>query len=97
MVGVDWPMKVPLHIQLYRKNGLSSHRFHFVKNYFFSTKLLQVKYWINSAKAVLEVDQPMKASNIYTDTNMFLKGGILWKQRMHQRYETRVCIFSGPD
>ena len=23
--------------------------------------------------------------------------GILWKQRMHQRTETRVCIFSGPD
>ena len=23
--------------------------------------------------------------------------GILWKQRMHQGTETRVCIFSGPD
>ena len=22
---------------------------------------------------------------------------ILWKQRMHQRTETRVCKFSGPD
>ena len=27
---------------------------------------------------------------------MFLKG-ILWKQRLHQRTETRVCIFPGPD
>ena len=23
--------------------------------------------------------------------------GILWKQRLHQRTETRVCIFPGPD
>ena len=29
-------------------------------------------------------------------SNMFFKG-ILWKQTMHQRNETRVCIFSGPD
>ena len=29
-------------------------------------------------------------------SKMFLKG-ILWKQRMHQRTETRVCIFSKPD
>ena len=28
--------------------------------------------------------------------NMFLNG-ILWKQGMHQRTETRVCIFSWPD
>ena len=28
--------------------------------------------------------------------NMFLKG-ILWKQRLHQRTETRVCIFPGAD
>ena len=26
-----------------------------------------------------------------------LKKGILLKQRMHQRIETRVCKFSGPD
>ena len=26
-----------------------------------------------------------------------LKNVILWKQRMHQRTETRVCKFSGPD
>ena len=26
-----------------------------------------------------------------------LKKVILWKQRMHQRTETRVCKFSGPD
>ena len=25
------------------------------------------------------------------------KKGILWKQRLHQRTETRVCIFPGPD
>ena len=29
-------------------------------------------------------------------SNMFLKG-ILWKQRLHQRTEARVCIFPGPD
>ena len=23
--------------------------------------------------------------------------GIFWKQRIHQKTETRVCIFSGPD
>ena len=23
--------------------------------------------------------------------------GTLWKQRLHQRTETRVCIFPGPD
>ena len=26
-----------------------------------------------------------------------LKKGILWMQRLHQRTETRVCIFPGPD
>ena len=29
--------------------------------------------------------------------NYVLKKGILWKQRLHQRTETRVCIFPGPD
>ena len=26
-----------------------------------------------------------------------IEKGILWKQRLHQRTETRVCIFPGPD
>ena len=26
-----------------------------------------------------------------------LKKGVLWKQILHQRTETRVCIFPGPD
>ena len=60
------------------KNCLSSHSCHFVKNYFFWTKLLHAyvqcvyivwgKYQIAPSKAVVGVDWPMKAlsMNIYT-------------------------------
>ena len=33
---------------------------------------------------------------VATLPKMFLKG-YPWKQRLHQRTETRVCVFPGPD
>ena len=32
----------------------------------------------------------------YSEVKCVLKKVILWKRRMHQRTETRVCKFSGP-
>ena len=63
-------MKTP-SINAYTKPFLSSNSCHFVKNYFFQTKLLHAyvqcvyivaaKYQIAQSEAVVEVDRPMKA------------------------------------
>ena len=60
------------------KNCLSSHSCHFIKNYFFWTKLLHayvqcvytisVKYQIAPSKAVVGVDRPMKAPSMHIQT-----------------------------
>ena len=36
-------------------------------------------------------------SKIHLDVYYVFKRVCFWKQRMHQRSETRVCIYSGPD
>ena len=53
-----------------------------------------------STSYVAYISQPIhfvRASNHVTDFKYVIKKVILWKQRMHQRTETRVCKFSGPD
>ena len=63
-----WPNKTKATLV---KNCLSSHSCHFVKNYFFRTKLLnayvqcvyinEAKYQVAPSKAVVGVDRPIKA------------------------------------
>ena len=46
-------------------------------------------------KIVSEYDQEIP--QVQTADKYVPKKGIIWKQRLHQRTETRVCIFPGPD
>ena len=84
MVGVDWPFKGTIYAYaIIQENCLSSHSCYLVKTYV-CTKLLhayvkyvyivQVKYWINSSKAVIGVDWPMKvlSMHIYTGKNVLI-------------------------
>ena len=76
VVGVDRPMKaLSKHLpKLIREKCLSSHICHFVKIHFL-TKLLhayfqcvyivKTKYQITGTKAVVGVDQPMKALSMH--------------------------------
>ena len=60
---------------LYRQNSLSSHRCHFIKNYFFQTKLLHANvqcvyivkatYQTAPSKTVEGVDRHMKAPSVH--------------------------------
>ena len=47
-------------------------------------------------KPVSSATEISQKFEILLEANMFLKG-IHWKQRLHQRTETRACIFPGPD
>ena len=76
MVGVDLPMKEPGYTKaLLGENCPSSNSCHFVKEYFFQTKLLHAyvqyvyivaaKYPIAPSNAVVGVDWPMKAPSMH--------------------------------
>ena len=78
MLDVDRPMKAPTlqNIKaLLGENCLSSNSCHFVKKYFFQTKLLHAyvqyvyivaaKYQIAQSKAVVGVDRPIKALSMH--------------------------------
>ena len=61
--------------KLIPKNSLSSHRCHFIKSYFFQTKLLhayvqcvyivKATYQTAPSKTVVGVDRPMKAPSMH--------------------------------
>ena len=70
-----WRHHLCIYKSLIREKLSSSHSCHFVKNYFFLTKLIHAyvqwvyivlaKYQIASSKAVVGVDRPMKAPSMH--------------------------------
>ena len=84
VVGVDRPMKAPsMHLQkLLGENCLSSNSCHYVKNYFFQAKIphayvqyvciVAPKYQFAPSKAVVGVDQPIKALSMHIQPDSFM-------------------------